>query len=92
MSTNEPKRSFNATKLTPGKTYRVITEFSDYDGRVHNIGESWRFIEHNFVPYEDGLTMSIERDGQKSVIRMQWRSEAQEAIIDNFSDYVEEIR
>ena len=92
MSANEPKRTFNATKLTPGKTYRVIAEFSDYDGRVHKIGESLRFIEHNFVPYEDGLTISIERDGQKSVIRMQWRPEAQEAIIDNFSDYVEEIR
>ena len=92
MSTNEPKRSFPATNLTPGKTYRVIAEFSDYDGRVHKIGERWRFIEHNFVPYEDGLTISTEQDGQKSIIRMQWRPEAQEAIIDNFSDYVEEIR
>ena len=91
MSAKEPKRTIHATKLTPGKTYRVIAEFSDYDGRVHTIGESWRFIEHNFVPYEDGLTISIERDGQKSVIRLQWRPETQEAIIDNFSDYVEEL-
>jgi hypothetical protein len=91
MSANEPKRTFNATKLTPGKTYRVIAAFTDYDGQIHKIGESWRFIEHNFVPYEDGLTISIERDGQKSAIRMQWRPEAQEDTIDNFSDFVEEV-
>ena len=91
MSANEPKRSFIATQLVQGKTYRVIAEFTDYDGKVHQIEESWRFLGHNFLPYEDGLTLSIERDGKSEVIRMQWRPESQELIIDHFSDYVEEL-
>jgi hypothetical protein len=91
MAEIEPKRTFNATKLTPGKMYRVITEFVDYDGKTHKVGETWRFLSHNFVPYEDGLTLSVEQGGKASVIRMQWLPEAQEAIIDRFSDYVEEL-
>lgn len=91
MSATEPKRSFDATKLNQGKLYRVITEFVDYDGQSHKLGETWRFLAHNFLPYEDGLTLSIEHDGKASVIRMQWRPEAQETIIDQFSDYVEEL-
>ena len=91
MTATESKRSFDATKLNQGKTYRVITEFVDYDGLSHKVGETWRFLGHNFLPYEDGLTLSIEHDGKSSVIRMQWRPEAQEAIIDQFSGYVEEL-
>jgi hypothetical protein len=91
MSANESKRTFIATQLVQGKTYRVIAEFTDYDGKVHKLGESWRFLGHNFLPYEDGLTLSIERDGSNTAIRMQWRPEAQESIIDHFSDYVEEL-
>jgi hypothetical protein len=91
MSANESKRTFNATQLTRGRTYRVIAEFTDYDGLIHKVGESWRFLGHNFLPYEDGLTLSIEAEGSNAVIRMQWLPESQEAIIDHFSDYVEEL-
>jgi hypothetical protein len=91
MSANESKRTFNATQLIQGRTYRVIAEFTDYDGRPHQVGESWRFLRHNFLPYEDGLTLSVERDGNNVAFRMQWRPEAQEAIIDHFSDFVEEL-
>jgi hypothetical protein len=77
--------------MTPGKTYHVIAEFKDYDGRTHSIGETWSYTGHDFLPYDDGLTLHALREGTKSVIRMQWRNEAQGRIIDKFSDFVEEI-
>lgn len=89
MSSN-PKK-FDASRLVPNQLYRVIAPFTDYDGKVHPIGEEWRFIEKNFVPYDDGLSLFVEQNGQRIQIRMQWIDEAQAPIIDNFSDYVEEV-
>jgi hypothetical protein len=86
-----PKRTYNAATLTPGQTYRVIAAFKDYDGIIHPIGESWRFVRKAFLPYEDGLSLFIEKDGQNIMVRLQWRAETQGQIIDNFSDFVEEI-
>jgi hypothetical protein len=85
-----PKRKFTATDLVPGQIYRVIIAFKDYDGVLHPIGEYWRFIKKNFLPYEDGLTLIIERDGQEISFRLQWRAETQSQVIDNFSDFVTE--
>ncbi|MEW6401359.1 MAG: DUF3601 domain-containing protein [Chloroflexota bacterium] len=85
-----PTRKFTAADLVPGQTYRVLAAFKDYDGMLHPIGETWRFVQKNFLPYEDGLTLFVERDGQHVSIRLQWRDEAQGQIIDNFSDFVSE--
>lgn len=90
MTSQTPRPGFTASDLTPGKTYRVVTAFADYDGLPHAVGESWRFLEKNFVPYEDGLTLLVERDGQQASLRLQWREETQANIIDNFSDFVVE--
>ena len=90
MSTT-PKQPFDASRLVPNQLYRVIVPFTDYDGRVHSVGEEWRFIEKNFVPYDDGLSLFVEQNGQRVQIRMQWRDEAQGQIIDHFSDYVEQV-
>lgn len=87
-----PGRKFTAADLTPGQTYRVITAFEDYDRIIHPIGERWRFLDKNFLPYEDGLTLSIEQNGKDGSIRLQWRDEAQGQIIDDFSDFVEEVQ
>ena len=89
MSSNP--RKFDASRLTPNQYYRVVRPFTDYDGKVHPIGEEWHFIEKNFVPYDDGLSLFVEQNGQRVQIRMQWVDEAQGPIIDNFSEYVEEI-
>ena len=86
-----PSPKFTAADLTPGKTYRVIHLFIDYDGATHRIGETWRFVEKSFLPYEDGLTLFLEQNGQNRSFRLQWRAEAQGQIIDNFSDFVVEI-
>ena len=66
-----PERKFKATDLVPGQIYRVSVALKDYDGVIHPAGESWRFSRKNFLPYEDGLTLFIERDGQESSFRLQ---------------------
>jgi len=85
------KRKFTASDLMPGKTYRVISAFKDYDGTLHPVGENWRFVEKNFLPYEDGLSLFIEKNGEYASFRLQWRAETQGQIIDDFSDFVEEV-
>jgi hypothetical protein len=85
------KEKFTAVDLIPGKEYRVVAEFADYDGLPHSSGEQWHFVGKNFLPYDDGLTLYIERDGREVPFRLQWRREAQADVIDNFSDFVEEL-
>lgn len=82
------KRKFTAVDLVPGQTYRVIKSFIDYDGTVHPVDESWCFIEKSFLPYEDGLSLFVERSGQNVLFRLQWRAESQGQIIGDFSDFV----
>ena len=82
---------FTAADLIPGRTYRVIAGFKDYDGIIHSAGETWKFLEKNFLPYEDGLSLFVEMDGQRCQLRLQWRDETQGRIIDGFSGFVEEI-
>lgn len=88
---SSPKRKFTAAELVPGKVYCVAVSFTDYDGKLHQVGENWRFVSKNFLPYEDGLTLFIEQNGESASIRLQWRDETQGHIIDNFSDFVEEV-
>jgi hypothetical protein len=66
--------------------------FTDYDGDLHAEGESWVFIGHSFLPYEDGLSLFVSRDG-KSVqhIRLQWRPETQGAVIDDLERHVQPV-
>ena len=75
--------------LTPGRWYRVTKAFRDYDGDEHPPGETWRYLGHNFLPYEDGLSLFVSLDGdQEWQIRMRWAREDQAAIIDAINDYV----
>jgi methylmalonyl-CoA mutase cobalamin-binding domain/chain len=83
-------RKFAASELVPGRSYRVITEFKDYDNIVHPVGMSWKFLKDSFLPYEDGLSLFVDADGRNLQIRLQWRPESQGQIIELFSDYVEE--
>jgi hypothetical protein len=85
------QRKFTAADLIPGQTYRVVAGFKDYDGIIHSAGETWKFLEKNFLPYEDGLSLFLEKEGQRVQLRLQWREESQGRIIDQFSGFVEEI-
>jgi hypothetical protein len=76
--------------LTAGEQYRVAREFADYNGHLHPVGETWRFVGFSFLPYDDGLSLFVSFDGQREWhIPMQWRPEAQGSIIDNLADYVQ---
>jgi hypothetical protein len=55
---------------------------------THPVGETWRYVSKSFLPYEDGLTLMVEQDGQPQVIRLQWRPEAQAEIIERFAEHV----
>ncbi len=91
MSSNTPKPVFTASNLVAGRTYRVVAAFDDYDGIAHPVGEYWRFVDKNFLPYEDGLTLTVEREKRQVQIRLQWREETQGEVISRFSDFVEEM-
>ena len=85
------QRKFTAADLITGKSYKVTKTFKDYDGITHAVGESWRFMRKDFLPYEDGLSLHVESNGQNMTLRLQWREETQGELIDSFSDFVEEV-
>jgi len=85
------KKIFNAVELVPGQNYQVVAPFADYDRDLHPLGERWRFVKKSFLPYEDGLTLWVEKDKRLISFRLQWYAETQAQIIEHFSDYVVEI-
>ena len=91
MRSHIPKRKFTAADLVPGISYRVVSAFQDFDGTIHGAGECWRFVRRNFLPYDDGLSLFVEKDGREVQIRLQWRPEAQGKVIEAFSDLVEAV-
>jgi hypothetical protein len=88
MTSERPKRKFAGSELIAGTTCSVTQAFVDYDGLPHPVGETWRFVAHNFLPYDDGLTLFVERDGRPHTFRLQWRPETQGHIVSAFSDFV----
>jgi hypothetical protein len=91
ITTSKDTTMSNSLHLVPGKKYKVIKEFTDYDSLVHPIGETWIFEETHFLPYDDGLTLHVKKDTTQLVYRLQWRKEQQAGIIENFHTYVEPV-
>ena len=79
----------NILKIRQGQQYKVKKSFTDYDGLLHEMGEVWTYLGTNFLPYEDGLTLHVQKNNQEVVYRLQWRMEEQAEIIENFQEYVE---
>lgn len=76
--------------LLAGKRYTVVREFLDYDQDVHAVGETWRYLGYNFVPYHDGLSLFVSTDDrQEWQIRLQWVKEEQAAIISALETYIQ---
>jgi hypothetical protein len=79
--------------LNAGSSYRVVREFRDYDRGLHVVGETWMFLGHSFLPYDDGLSLIVSLDGlQEWLIRMQCRPEEQEEVVNSLNEYISEIR
>ena len=75
--------------LRPNERYRVARAFVDHDDILHPVGETWTFLESSFLPYEDGLSLFVATpDGVRQQIRLQWRPEAEGAVIDALGDYL----
>ena len=74
--------------LVGGRRYVVRQAFADYDGGRHEIGETWTFSHHDFLPYDDGLTLWIDPG---VAIRLQWTPQSQGPIIDNLEAYIEAV-
>jgi hypothetical protein len=73
-----------------GRRYRVTTPFTDFDRDTHPEGESWIFLGSNFVPYDDGMSLYVSLDGEREwVIRLQWRAEEQQEVLDQLGQYLE---
>lgn len=81
----------NSLKLVPGQAYSVIKSFADFDGIVHEAGETWTYQGTNFLPYDDGLTLHVLVNNKPVVYRLQWREEEQAGIIEHFTEYVQRI-
>ncbi|MBK7883298.1 MAG: DUF3601 domain-containing protein [Chitinophagaceae bacterium] len=76
--------NYNHLNLVPGKKYKVIKEFTDFDRQLHPVGETWLFVGTNFLPYDDGLTLHVNKDGKNIAYRLRWLDSDQGYIIDNF--------
>ena len=74
--------------LRPGQAYEVTRECIDYDHQLHVVGETWTFVAQSFTPYDDGLLLEAQQQGQLTHFRMQWWDESQGVVMDNFTDYV----
>lgn len=81
--------SNNIRELQQGSTYAVVSEFVDYDGIIHPIGETWTVQEITFLPYHDGLSLFVIENGQKKQYRFQEIAEEQEKLLSDFMEYVE---
>ncbi|HUH23549.1 MAG TPA: DUF3601 domain-containing protein [Brevundimonas sp.] len=76
--------------LKPGAAYVVARAFTDYDGTLHPAGEEWIHLGHNFLPYDDGLSLFVSMNGgDEWQIRLQWRDTEQGPIIDSLQTYIE---
>lgn len=79
------------THLQTDRKYEVIQAFTDFDGQVHPVGETFWFRGDNFLPYDDGLSLFLSPDGEKQIqVRMRWLPGDQGEILDRFREYVRE--
>jgi hypothetical protein len=75
--------------LVPGRRYRVVKAFKDFDSQEHPVGETWTYIGTAFLPYDDGRSIFVSLDGEREWhIRMQDREEEQRGILDDLKSYV----
>jgi hypothetical protein len=78
--------------LLPGRRYRVVKEFRDFDREIHPVGEEWTFLGTAFLPYDDGRSLFVSFDGVREWhIRMQDRAEEQRGILDDLGAYLVEV-
>ena len=78
------------THMVPDRTYRVVQSFTDFDGRVHAVGDRWTFRGESFLPYDEGLSLFVTINDREQQVRMRLFPEDQGPLVDNFKDYLVE--
>jgi hypothetical protein len=51
--------------LRPDERYRVVRDFSDFDGAVHPAGESWRYLGYTYAVYDSGVSLFVSLDDKR---------------------------
>lgn len=75
--------------MKAGESYRVAQAFTDYDKFDHPIGEEWEFLGSAFLPYDDGYSLFVSKDGEREwMLRVQDREDEQAELIRNFENFV----
>ena len=74
-----------------GCTYEVIKTFRDYRNMPFSIGDHFIFIGSNFVPYESGLSLFLDKNGCEWQLMLCVRPEFQQEIAHNLDKYFRKL-
>ena len=76
--------------LKVGQKYSIVREFSDAGRQVHTIGESWTYLGHFYVPYDDVESIYVSIDGDNECcIPMRTTADQQADILKDLENYVQ---
>lgn len=95
MQEGKPLGFWSATRATPyrhlepGRRYRVVKRFVDFDRDAHEVGEKWTYLGTSFLPHDDGRSLFVTVDGViEHHVRMQDREGEQAEVLARLEDYV----
>ncbi len=75
--------------LKNGATYKVTKEFTDFDGKIHEVGETWAFEKITYLPYHSGVSLFVIEDGKEVIYRFQDEAEGQQGFLTDLTNYIE---
>jgi hypothetical protein len=76
--------------LVPGCTYFVVRQFTDYDGDIHEPGETWIYRGYATNAHADGVSLFVSMSvDDEWHMRLQWRPEAQQEILADLKRYIQ---
>lgn len=78
--------------LVKGKTYIVIKEFTDYDGRKHPVGEKFEFDLYDYYFLDMGYTLYIKKNGEEKIMRLKDHKKHQAQLIKTLPDYIKPLK
>lgn len=79
------QKSYDIFKV--GCTYEVIQAFNDYRNISYSVGDKFIFIGSNFVPYESGLSLFLDKNGCEWHLMLCIRPEFQQEVAHNLDKY-----
>ncbi len=75
--------------LRPGRLHHVVKAFTDHDGLLHPVGETWTFLRCDLFPYEDGVSWFVATlDRREQQIRLQRRPYGEHGVLEYLDEHV----